>query len=199
MFKSSKVLVLFDFDGTLTKKDSFWEFLKFYRGKVKLSLGLFYNIIPILFYKIKVLSAEKAKEKLLIHFFRNESINQFEMKCRQFANEVIPQLIIPEAKQKLREYQKKKYRIIIVSASLENYLKPWCEAEKLELLATRLETDNSIYTGKILEKNCNGKEKELRLRNYLNLDEYVTIIAYGNSNGDKEMLALANQAFYKPF
>lgn len=95
--------------------------------------------------------------------------------------------------------KKKKYRIIIVSASLENYLKPWCEAEKLELLATRLETDNSIYTGKILEKNCNGKEKELRLRNYLNLDEYVTIIAYGNSNGDKEMLALANQAFYKPF
>ncbi len=58
---------------------------------------------------------------------------------------------------------------------------------------------NGIVTGKFSTKNCYGIEKANRVQEVYNFDDYDHIYAYGDSRGDKELLELADESFYKPF
>ena len=87
----------------------------------------------------------------------------------------------------------------VVSASAENWVKPWCDKYGLICLATKLEVKDGIITGKLNGRNCYGDEKVCRIKERLDLSDYHEIIAYGDSSGDKEMLELAHHPFYKPF
>ena len=69
----------------------------------------------------------------------------------------------------------------------------------LDLIATKLEIRNGTVTGKFLSKNCYGIEKAHRVQEQYNLNDYDHIYAYGDSRGDKELLGLADESFYKPF
>ena len=69
----------------------------------------------------------------------------------------------------------------------------------MELIATKLASENNRLTGKFATKNCSGVEKLNRIKENYNLDNYKTIYAYGNSKGDKEMLTIADKKFYKYF
>ena len=70
---------------------------------------------------------------------------------------------------------------------------------EIGLISTQLETINDKLTGNIAGKNCNGEEKATRIRSIYNLAEFDEIYCYGDSNGDKQMLALGTKTFYKPF
>ena len=50
-----------------------------------------------------------------------------------------------------------------------------------------------------MNKNCYGIEKVNRINEVINLKEYLNIYAYGDSNGDKQMLKIATHAYYKYF
>jgi HAD superfamily phosphoserine phosphatase-like hydrolase len=91
------------------------------------------------------------------------------------------------------------HKVVIVSASIACWLKPGCDRNGLELIATKLEIKEGIVTGKLLTRNCYGIEKVNRVKEKYRLDDYETIYAYGDSRGDKELLELANESFYKPF
>ena len=58
---------------------------------------------------------------------------------------------------------------------------------------------DNIITGNFITKNCYGQEKVNRIKESYDLSKYDLIYAYGDSRGDKEMLELANNSFYKPF
>ncbi|HEY0608667.1 MAG TPA: haloacid dehalogenase-like hydrolase, partial [Chitinophaga sp.] len=76
---------------------------------------------------------------------------------------------------------------------------PWCASMGITCIATQLEVKDERLTGNILGLNCNGEEKVCRIRAQYNLEQYENIYAYGDSNGDKAMLAIAGTAIYKPF
>lgn len=193
-----KRLVLFDFDGTITTKDTFIEFIKFYHGPTKFAVG-FALLSPFLVaFKLKLLANWKAKEKVLSWFFKDESLETFTNKCEAFTIQVLPKLVRPKALAAIHEMEKD-YDIVVVSASAENWVSPWCRANKLHLLATTLEVVNGKLTGKIKGKNCFGMEKVNRIREKYDLVSYTEILAYGDSSGDKEMFELAHKHFYKPF
>ena len=69
----------------------------------------------------------------------------------------------------------------------------------MRLLATLLETENGIVTGKLSGKNCYGPEKVARIKSEFRLEEYDNIYAYGDSSGDTEMLAIATKPYYRKF
>ena len=69
----------------------------------------------------------------------------------------------------------------------------------IELIATKLEFKAGKLTGKFATNNCYGAEKSHRIKELFDLELYDYIYAYGDSRGDKEMLALADESFYKPF
>ena len=86
-----------------------------------------------------------------------------------------------------------------VSASAENWIKKWSDGIGVQLIATQLETVDELLTGKLTGLNCNGEEKATRIKSAYDMSQYDEIYCYGDTSGDKPMLALATKAFYKPF
>ncbi|UII30971.1 HAD-IB family hydrolase [Fulvivirga ulvae] len=192
-------LALFDFDGTLTTKDTFIEFIKFYRGAFKFYLG-FMLLAPILIlYKLKVIPNWRAKEYVITYFFKGESIAHFNEKGRAFAEEFIPGMVRKKALDKFNQHIAQGDLVMIVSASAVNWVKPWADKNGVELIATNLETKNNRLTGRILGRNCYGSEKVSRIGSQIDIRDYSDIHVYGDSRGDKEMLELATHPFYRKF
>jgi HAD superfamily phosphoserine phosphatase-like hydrolase len=101
--------------------------------------------------------------------------------------------------EKIHWHQKEGHRIVIVSASMKCWLDAWCKNNHIELISTKLEVIDGKLSGKFATKNCHGIEKANRIREMFDLGNYDHIYAYGDSSGDREMLALADESFYKPF
>lgn len=195
----NKKLVLFDFDGTITTKDTLIEFLIHYVGPFKFISGLA-MLSPILsLYAFRVIPNWKAKQMMLRWFLGGESEQKFNATCKDFSVHVLPKLIRPGALAAIEKHKQEGATVIVISASAENWVRPWCEKNGLLCIATRLEVKNHQLTGNLEGKNCYGPEKVTRLRACFDPETVNEIIAYGDSSGDKEMLALAHQKFYKPF
>lgn len=196
-------IAFFDFDGTITKKDTLLEFIKFSKGIPAFYLGFLLNSPWLIAYKLKVISNQRAKEAVLRYFFNKMPLATFEETCARFARSHLPDLIRKKAAEEITRLKEKDFHIVIVSASPHHWISPWADSISATLIATRLATRDRAsqirLTGKIEGKNCHGEEKVTRIRQHFNLDEYRSIYAYGDTSGDKPMLRLGHHSFMKPF
>ena len=87
--------------------------------------------------------------------------------------------------------------MVVVSASIDSWLQKWCDYYQIELIATQLEFKNGKLTGRFATKNCYGIEKVNRIKAQFDLTKFEHIYAYGDSAGDKEMLAISTHPHYK--
>lgn len=193
------ILALFDFDGTITNSDSLFKFIKFVKGNFKFYLGLLV-LSPILFaFKIQLIPNYKAKKMMLSWYFKGIKEEIFLELATQYSLGKLNSIIRSKAIERIEWHKKKGHTVIVVSASAEYWLKPWCESRNLELISTKLEVQNGLITGNFIGKNCNGEEKVNRIKEKISLDIVNYIYAYGDSIGDREMLAIANESYLKFF
>ncbi|MBF0308710.1 MAG: HAD family hydrolase [Magnetococcales bacterium] len=192
-------LALFDFDGTLTKRDSFMDFLRFAVGPGRFVLGALWLSPVLAGYGLGLIANQPAKERVLSHFFRGWAVERFREVARRYALERVPELLREEGLRRVRWHVASGHRVILVSASIEDWLAAWCEREGVELLGSRLEVVAGRVTGRLAGANCYGAEKVVRIRAVLDPSAFEQIHAYGDSAGDREMLALAHQPHFKPF
>ena len=194
-----KEIAFFDFDGTITTKDTLLEFIKFSKGRNLFILGFLLNSVYLVAYKLKIISNQSAKEKILSFFFNGTPVETFKEYCDAFSKNVLPQLIRPKAVQEIKRLQQQNTVVVVVSASPENWIEQWAAKNQVRLIASLLQIKDGKLTGKILGKNCHGDEKVSRIQKAFDLSEYNIVAAYGDSEGDKPMLQLATNAYYKPF
>jgi phosphatidylglycerophosphatase C len=194
-----KQLVLFDFDGTITKEDSLKKFLFYYRGRLRVILGLLVLSPVLALYLSKLLSNHFAKQIVLRYFFGKESAGVFNKKCTDFALQKIPLLVRQDALAKIMEHVKNQDTVVVVSASPENWVKPWSNQLGLLCIATKLEVKENRITGSYSGNNCYGPEKVRRIKEEIDLTQFQKITAYGDSRGDREMLAMADNKNYRLF
>lgn len=195
-----KKLVLFDFDGTITTRDTLVAFLLFYKGKLRFFLGMVILSPIIALYLFKIIPNWKGKQIVLRWFLHGEDVAVFNARCREFSRKIIPALIRPQAAEHIRDYLNTPVTTVaVVSASAENWVKPWCEEAGILCIATQLDVKDGKLTGNLCGANCYGPEKVKRIESRFLLNEYDEIIAYGDSEGDREMFSLAHQYHYKPF
>jgi len=192
-------LALFDFDGTITNKDSMFDFIHFAVGGVNFYCGLALLSPMLLAFKLKLLSNQSAKQTLLSYYFKDWNESLFKQVATNYSLTRIDLIIRPEALTKIKWHQQNGDAIVIVSASIECWLKAWCVKHHLGLIATRLEIKDQKLTGAFSTKNCFAAEKVNRINQQFDLDRYDTIYAYGDSSGDLEMLDLADEKFYRAF
>jgi len=192
-------IALLDFDGTITTDDSLIKFIRFVVGDIKFILGMAILSPMIIAYKLKLIPNYKAKQYMLSYFFKGMTEQKFIQVANLYSLKHIDTILRPKAMDKIAWHKEQGHKVVIVSASIECWLKPWCDKHDLDLIATKLEIKDSTVTGKFLSKNCYGIEKANRIQEQYNLDDYDHIYAYGDSRGDKELLALADESFYKPF
>ena len=199
----NKQIAFFDFDGTLTTKDTLLEFIKFSKGRFRFYFGFLLNSPWLIAYKLKLISNQSAKERILTWFFRKKPLAAFQQDGEDFAAAVIPGLLRPKGLREITLLIEKGVTVVIVSASPGIWIEPWTRSIGASLIATRLETkpkdQTPQLTGRIDGKNCHGPEKVRRIREQFPPEDFDTIYAYGDTSGDRPMLALATHAFMKPF
>lgn len=191
-----KHIVFFDFDGTITKNDSFVVFFKFISKKSFFKI-LILNLHLLILYKMGICKNPKYK---FLSILKGKTKNEIEKLC----NEFMPILLShckKTALDKIKWHQDNNHRIVLVSASFEEYLSPLCKYLNIDLIATKMEFKDNKITGYIEGKNCKRNQKVIRIKEVINISEYDSIYVYGDSIGDKEMLELAtqNQSFYRIF
>lgn len=192
-------LALFDFDGTITKKDSLLEFIKFTQGR----LGFYYvmglhspSILYHLFFKK---DGSVAKRQVISFLYRGKHRSKLLDIGKSFCQKIIPGIVYAEALEKIKWHQNQGHRVIVISASLDIWLENWARETGVELICTKMEFDDEKATGHFLSANCNGPEKVSRIKALLDISQYKPIYAYGNSRGDLPMLSLAEHQFFRPF
>ncbi len=189
----TKTLALFDFDGTLYKKDSLLEFTKYYKGHYSFYLGML-TISPFLIaMKLGILSNEKTKQKYLTHFFKNEDYLVFKKKAELFAQTKIEKNLNLKIHSNFINHINSNHDVYIVTASFWEWIEPWSKKHNTKVIGTKLEIINNKITGKFHSKNCYGNEKVNRINEVTNLSSFDNIYVYGSGKGDKVMLKLAKQ------
>ena len=197
-----KKVYCFDFDGTLTTSDTLLEFIKFAKGKSRfLMVFLMYSPLLVLM-KLHLYPNWKAKQHIFAHLFEGMRIEKFDKLCHTFAEEH-QYLLRPQGIQRVHEALEAGEQVLVVSASIDNWVRPFFlirGLEGVEVLGTQIEVVDGRLTGRFKTNNCYGEEKVHRITEVLSHDRQAyTIEAFGDSRGDKEMLAFADQGHYKPF
>jgi HAD superfamily hydrolase (TIGR01490 family) len=194
-----KGIAFFDFDGTITSRDTLLAFISFSKGRMNFLSGFLLHAPWLIAYKLNIISNQKAKEKVLAYFFGGMKLEKFTKLCAEFSEIILPQLIRPAAIEEILSLQSKGFQVVVVSASPKNWIQSWAEKTGVELMATELEVKNDSITGKIRGNNCHGEEKVRRIREKYVLANYEEIFAYGDTSGDRPMLNLATTSFFRPF
>lgn len=192
-------LALFDFDCTITTHDSFREFLIFsfgYRALFLASLRLFPWLLA---YLLGIVKNDICKQKFVRHYFKGMTTEQFDALAIKFVKKKLNHMINPRALKRMLWHLQNNDKIVVVSASFEEYLSHWCSQHQVELIGTKLGSDSGSLTGNIDGKNCWGIEKVNRIKQKYNLEDYSCIFAYGDSRGDKEMLEIAHEKHFRSF
>lgn len=192
-------IAFFDFDGTITTKDTLLEIIKYQKGVARFYLGMLICSPYIAAWKLGLLPNYAAKQKVMQFFFGRMPLPAFQQRCDAFATDVLPSLLRPKALAEINRLQQMGAEVVIVSASPGNWSERWRKTLNISALATRLEVRQEKLTGKFDGKNCHGQEKVSRITQAYDLASYDEIYCYGDTSGDKPMLALGTVAFYKPF
>ena len=198
-----KKIYCFDFDGTLTTSDTLLEFIKYAKGRGRfLMVFLMYSPLLVLM-KLHLYPNWKAKQRIFAHLFAGMRIEKFDALCRGFAEES-QHLLRPKGITLLHEALVAGAQVFIVSASIDNWVRPFFDIRNLkgvQVLGTQIEVEDGKLTGRFKSNNCYGKEKVHRIAEVLKSFERseYEIEAFGDSRGDKEMLAFADKGHFKPF
>lgn len=185
-------VAVFDFDGTLTQRDTLPLFIRFAKGTGAYYAGLAVCSPFLLAYVLRLYPNDKAKQRLFSHFFKGMDYTTFRQLGIDFAQH-IDSIACQHAVQRLKEHLLQG-KVYVVSASVTEWVEPWCRAQGVcQVLGTQVEVSaDGRLTGCFLSRNCYGEEKVRRLLEAEphRADYYLT--AYGDSRGDCEMLAFAD-------
>ncbi len=189
-------IALFDFDGTITFKDTFTPFIYFASSRARIMLGTLLLAPMILGYKLGLVTVPKIRAAIVRVAFQGRS----EREVQEFGarySATLPALVRPEALERIRWHQAKGDVVVVVSASLAAYLSCWCEEQGIELVCAELESKDGVLSGRYAGGDCTGSEKARRVRERYDMKRYETIYAYGDTHEDRELLSLANKAFFR--
>jgi phosphatidylglycerophosphatase C len=196
---ASGPLVAFDFDGTLTVRDSFTAFLQWRAGPARHALGLA-RLAPAAARYLIDRDRGRIKAAAAREFLGGLPRADLDAAARAFAAAQADRLLRPDALAAWRDWRAQGARLVIVTASPTIVVRPFAERlEADELIGTELAYDaQDRVTGALLTANCRGPEKIARLEARFGKDVRLAA-AYGDTVGDREMLARAEHAGYRVF
>lgn len=192
---SNKNLALFDFDGTLTNADMFSKFLKFSATKKRAWL-IRLTLLPLYgFYKLGLFPAPTLRKLASFVAYKNKPISFLCPIGEEYALTVIPKHLRKQAIERLQWHLQQGDTVVVVSASIDLYLKPWCRSLGVELICSELAIKNDTFTGLYLNGDVSNHTKAERVKLMFNLEQFKRIYAYGDTPEDHALLSLADEQY----
>ena len=190
-------LALFDFDGTITQREMFPDFVHRVVAPRRLAIGKLLLAPLIIGYKLGWVSGSVVRAAIVRFGFTGIDVATFEAKGRAFADAVLVDCLRPEAMQRIRWHQARGDTVVVVSGAFDVYLKHWCKTQQLALICSSLAQERGVLTGRYAGPQCVGMQKAARVRERYDLSSYARIYAYGDTKEDLDLLALAHEPYYQ--
>ena len=190
-------LALFDFDGTITSTDTWTPFMRQTVRPSRIAAGRLLLAPIVIGYKAGMVSASRGREAAARVGFRGEDAARVRRFGAEYAAMTLPTQVRQEALDRIAWHQSRGDDVVVVSASLDVYLAPWCMGRSLACICTTLEERDGRFTGRYVGGDCTGLEKVRRIRQRYDLGRYEVVYAYGDSGEDREMLELAHRKYYR--
>lgn len=196
---AERPIVAFDFDGTLTIRDSFTEFLRWRAGPGAWALGLV-KLAPAVAAYARDRDRGRIKSASVKEFLKGVERQTLEADAERFAEEIWPRFMRPDALKVWHDWGERGAHRVIVTASPSTTVAPFARKLGAEaLLGTEFVFDSQDrITGDFAGPNCRGEEKVHRLKAAYG-DDMTLAAAYGDTSGDTEMLAMAQEPGFRVF
>lgn len=193
-------LYIFDFDGTLTRRDSFIGLLAYSFGRKRLLRCLLRYSIDLVLMKLHLFPNGRAKELVFSYFFRGMKVEDFNALCARYAANN-SDILRASTLSILREALQRGEQCYVISASSAAWVEPMLAkaVPGVKVIGTQWAVRKGRLTGLMEGPNCYGSEKVVQLMMAVPDWQQRHIIAYGDSRGDKEIMQLANEKHYRDF
>jgi phosphatidylglycerophosphatase C len=190
-------LALFDFDGTITQGETFAGFVRATAGRRRRALGTVLLAPYVLAYRLGWLSGEHVRRRVVAFALRGRSEQQVRRDGARHALEVVAAQVRPQAVERIAWHRARGDRVVVVTANLDLFVAAWCQAQGLEYISSRLESRDGRLTGRYLGRDCCGEEKPRRVRERIDVSAYAQVHAYGDTEEDRPLLAMAHRRHYR--
>ncbi|MCL2009373.1 MAG: HAD-IB family hydrolase [Synergistaceae bacterium] len=189
-------LALFDFDGTLTTRDTFLDFHRFFWGS-----RFFWGFLALPVAAVRGslslrLGRDSLKEAFLTRLWKGVPLEEYLAGALRYAENRVEGFLAPLPVSVFLRHVERGHDVYVVTASLKDWIEPWASKYGVPVVGTEMESEDGILTGRMRGANCRGAEKARRIAEAVDLRGYDKIYAYGNSVGDREMLLLADEKVY---
>ena len=192
--RSTPVVAAFDFDGTLSTRDNLVPFLCRTVGTPAVAQALAAGSVSVAFDGRASWSRNALKAEVVRRLLTDYDAGRFEALGRAFAFDILRRHLRADVVERVDWHRTQGHRLVLVSASFGVYVRPVAEHLRFDaVLATELEvgTDGRL-TGRLQGENVRGAEKARRLEAWL-AEQPAYVWAYGDSAGDRELWARADQ------
>lgn len=190
-------LALFDFDGTITTRETMPDFMAAAVPGWRRRPGYALLLPLIAGYRRGRVSGTTVRRAIVAIGFAGVRATGVDAAGDAFARKVIPGLVRTEAMARIDAHRRRGDTVVVVSGGLDVYLRPWAQTEGLPLLCSALERRGNRLTGRYAGEQCVGAEKPLRVRRAYDIETFTRIHAYGDTREDDAMLAMAHHAHYR--
>lgn len=197
--QASRVLSVFDFDGTLTRHDSFVPFLRFAFGPRRFHQRMLKLALPSLGFLARRVARDQLKARLINVFLKGIEAAWVQQQAEAFCQRSWNQLMRPAGLLAVADELRSGAQVTLCSASPALVLQPFAKRLGIELIGTELEVIDGVLTGHIVGNNCRCEHKVLRLESIYGPLEQYRLRAWGDTRGDRELLAAAQDAHWRHF
>jgi phosphatidylglycerophosphatase C len=204
MQPDTRAIAAFDFDGTLTRRDTLKPFLARGLGWPRFVLALLQCSPWLAAYALRLVRNDVAKQRLLLATLKGKSTSEIDAWTTQWLARDFPGQLREDAMARLAWHQQQGHCCVMVSASPDIYLERVARHMGFDgLVCTEMAIEAGRLTGWMRTPNCHGEQKALRLQAWLagrfgpGAADSHTLYAYGDTSGDKPMLRMARHAWYR--
>ena len=197
--KKNRTLAIFDFDGTITSKDSVNHFLIWRHGLARVSLFYFLISPFVALYLIKLISNDFIKKLQIFFFLKGDDFSNFIDDCNNYADLELHKIIRMSAIDSIKYHSDQNHKLIIISASFSYWIERWAAQHNFDyIVGTQVNVKNGVVRGLFGTVPFGKKKVDLLGIVFPKYSEYI-IYSYGDSFGDKEMLDIASYPMYRTF
>ena len=166
--RAPRIGAFFDMDKTIIAENSGSLYMKYryQRGEIG-TWELVKGLGAYLQYKVGVLDISAWSKEMMLQF-RGQSEADLAAEARTWFDDMVAETIYPEAAELVRHHLASGHLVVIVSGSTRFVVEPLAERLGVEhILYTRLEVEEGLFTGRVVEPLCFEEGKIYWLQQFI--------------------------------